>query len=50
MLMTTISPWPFLVKKTGSELSWTVLDISAKWLRRSDTGLILGMFFPPDVD
>jgi len=41
--MTTISPTPFFVKKTGSFSEWTVSDIEVKLFRKSEIGLIVGI-------
>jgi hypothetical protein len=45
MLITTMSPYPLFVKKTGSSVSWTVLVISDNLVSKSDTGHIIGIFF-----
>lgn len=37
------SPYPFFVNMTGFRVSWTVSEISAKLLRKSDTGRICGI-------
>jgi hypothetical protein len=45
--MTTIAPYPFFVRYTGSP-SLTMLSISGNLLRKSDTGLIL-IIKPPAI-
>ena len=42
-LMTTKSPLPFLVMKTGSPLSWQISSISDALFRRSEIGRMMGI-------